>query len=178
MKYKILFILLFIEFNLFSESSIQINNEVIRLSFKYKVNPNLVFAIIECESTFNERAISKNISGSGMSIGLMQLNTCNRNWPLCDYFNVSKNIEEGVKTLKECLELSKGDIDKALIYYNFGYGNYEMKKRPLPQITINYVKKVKSYYIYYMGKKQDILSGSECRIIKVLTWRKNNVKNI
>lgn len=81
-----------------------------------------VCAIIDLESNWNPRAISK--SGAR---GLMQIMRCNyRNGNFNDMFIPEMNIKIGCNYFSWCLEYAKGNFDRALQYYNAGpYGkNY------------------------------------------------------
>jgi soluble lytic murein transglycosylase-like protein len=75
----------------------------------------LVCGIIEVESNWNEKAISK--TGD---YGLMQINkrTWQKHFDWDRILEPEYNIMVGLYILELCLEKSRGDIFKALIYYN------------------------------------------------------------
>jgi soluble lytic murein transglycosylase-like protein len=134
-----------------------IKNIAISEAKKYNIPAELVLSVIKCESNFDIMAKSNNISDKGQSLGLMQLSsTYRKTWKYSDFFDPEKNIDDGCKTLADCMRMSKGNIEKALVYYNFGYGNAEIKKKPIPQMTKNYIAKVlKNMKIYSAELKKD-----------------------
>lgn len=92
----------------------KIVSAVHRYSHKHQVNPDVVFKIIQTESSYNPKA------RGGSSVGLMQIiprwhkdKIKGRN-----LYNVDTNVEVGVKILKEHLEDTDGNVRKALWRYN------------------------------------------------------------
>ena len=110
---------------------------------KYKLDRNLIKAVIAAESSFRENAVSH----AGAQ-GLMQLmpQTAKR-FNVSDSFDPAQNIDGGSQYLKFLIKLFDDDLDLVLAAYNAGEG--AVKKYggipPYPE-TINYVKKVKAYY--------------------------------
>lgn len=94
--------------------AVKIVKAVHRYSHKHQVNPDVVFKIIQTESSYNPKA------RGGSSVGLMQIiprwhkdKIKGRN-----LYNVDTNVEVGVKILKEHLEKTGGNVRKALWRYN------------------------------------------------------------
>lgn len=94
--------------------AVKIVKAVHKHSFEQQVDPDIIFKIIQTESTYNPKA------RGGASVGLMQIipywhrdKIQGRN-----LFNVDTNIEVGVRIFKEYLDQSNGNIRKALWRYN------------------------------------------------------------
>lgn len=94
--------------------AVKIVKAVHKHSFEHHVDPDVIFKIIQIESSYDPKA------KGGASIGLMQVipywhrdKIQGRN-----LFNVDTNVEVGVRIFKEALEKSNGNIRKALWRYN------------------------------------------------------------
>jgi len=94
---------------------------IYQMASRYKLNPYLVAAVVQVESAFNPRAISR--KGAR---GLMQLLPATaRRFGLPrkkDLFNPQKNLEAGIKYLKWLSERFSGDAARVLAAYNAGEG--------------------------------------------------------
>lgn len=95
-------------------------SEVFEQSDKHKIDPFLILAIINKESTFNKKARNKSKAS-----GLMQVipfwhrdKIKGRN-----IFSVKVNIEVGTEVLKNCLDKHFQKIKPALKCYSGGAGN-------------------------------------------------------
>lgn len=101
------------------------------------VNPYIIRAIIEIESSFNPNAVS--CSGA---CGLMQLKPSTaKEMGVTDYMNPDKNIEAGTKYIKAMLVRFK-NLDVALAAYNQGPGTVERAGKKIPNATArHYVNK-------------------------------------
>ncbi len=115
-------------------------------SQKYQIDFALIKAIIRAESGFNPMAISK----KGAK-GLMQLmpETASR-MNVANIFSPKENIEGGVRYLKYLLSLFNNDIRLSLAAYNAGENLVaELRSIPPYRETVDYVRKVLSYYQSY-----------------------------
>lgn len=104
---------------------------VVKKSQEKKVDPALVFAVIEVESNFKSEA--KN----GPCIGLMQVNCNNFNRPnqaMASLISPSLNIDAGIEILSTYLK--KYPTEKALTCYNMGENGAKGRD------TSGYAKKV------------------------------------
>ncbi|HWP46179.1 MAG TPA: lytic transglycosylase domain-containing protein [Candidatus Limnocylindrales bacterium] len=109
---------------------------------KYKINPDLVKAIIKVESNYNPKAVSP----KGAQ-GLMQLmpETAKR-FGVNDPFDPHENIAGGIKYLRFLWDLFGGDLKLVLAGYNAGEQRVVQYGNNVPPITEtqNYVQKVLS----------------------------------
>jgi soluble lytic murein transglycosylase-like protein len=115
-------------------------------SKKYQVDFALIKAVIRAESGFNPAAVSR----KGAK-GLMQLmpETASR-VNVSNVFNPRENIEGGVRYLKYLLSLFNDDLRLSLAAYNAGENIVaEVRSIPPYRETVDYVKKVLSYYQSY-----------------------------
>jgi len=113
---------------------------------KYQVDFALIKAVIRAESGFNPTAVSR----KGAK-GLMQLmpETASR-VNVSNVFNPRENIEGGVRYLKYLLSLFNDDLRLSLAAYNAGENIVaEVRSIPPYRETVDYVKKVLSYYQSY-----------------------------
>lgn len=128
------------------ELMLLINNNISQASQKYGVDPNLVRAVMKQESGFNPRALS-----SCGAQGLMQLMPGTADGlGVKDPWDITQNIEGGVKYLRNQLDAFNGDAKLALAAYNAG-PNSVTKYGGIPPYdeTQNYVKRVMDYYRMY-----------------------------
>jgi soluble lytic murein transglycosylase-like protein len=110
---------------------------------RHHVDPALIRAVIETESGWNPRAVSR--KGAG---GLMQLiPTTAERYGAYDLFNPQQNIDAGVRHLKTLLERYNGNLDLALAAYNAGAGAVDRAHGvPAYRETQDYVRKVQAAY--------------------------------
>jgi soluble lytic murein transglycosylase-like protein len=108
------------------------------------VDPQLVFAVMRQESSFNWRALSP----KGAS-GLMQLMPATaRRFGVQNIFDPAQNIEGGARYLRFLLDTFGGDVELALAGYNAGehavarYGN----RVPPYRETQDYVRRISAHY--------------------------------
>lgn len=89
-------------------------------SLEHHIEPRLLMSIIETESSFNPYAVS-----SAGAYGLMQVNySIWKDELAIDHrkiFDISYNLELGIRILKNYLKIAKNDVYKALHYYNNGF---------------------------------------------------------
>lgn len=113
---------------------------------KYGVEFSLIKAVIQVESGFNPKAVSK----KGAK-GLMQIMPDNyKNLFVKDPFNPSENIMGGTLYLQRLLRRYKYKLPLALAAYNAGPQAVDKYKRIPPyEETQNYVRKVMEIYSRY-----------------------------
>ena len=121
----------------------RINRLVRDAARKHELDPTLVQAVIQVESNYNPKAVSR----KGAQ-GLMQLIPATaRRYGVSDPFDPQQNIEGGVRHLRDLLDIFEGDLNLALAGYNAGvnavsrYGDV-----PPYRETRNYINKVISLY--------------------------------
>ncbi|MDA0978296.1 MAG: lytic transglycosylase domain-containing protein [Proteobacteria bacterium] len=112
-------------------------------SEKYKVDPALVEAIIQVESSFRPDAVSR----SGAT-GLMQLMPGTaRDLKVTDRYNPRQNIHGGVLYISQLMERFNNNLTLVLAAYNAGPGAVERHGGIPPRAeTERYVKKVMAAY--------------------------------
>lgn len=110
---------------------------------KYEVDPALIAAIVEVESSFDTSARS-----ARGAVGLMQLRPSTGRWMGArDLLDPSQNIDAGTKYLKYLEQEFDGDLDRQLAAYNAGistvrrYGGVP----PYPE-TARYIRRVMRRY--------------------------------
>jgi hypothetical protein len=121
----------------------EIKSLVEKTANRFQVDPQLVDAVIQVESEYNPRAVSR--SGA---MGLMQLipATATR-LGVSNPFDPKQNIEAGVSHLKYLLNLFGGDVALSLAAYNSGVHSVERYGGiPSFEETKHYVHKVWNLY--------------------------------
>ncbi|ATX78623.1 Transglycosylase SLT domain-containing protein [Mariprofundus aestuarium] len=104
----------------------------------YKLNPDLIAAVIHTESNFDKNAVSH----AGAQ-GLMQLMPATAaELGVTNPFDPEQNIMGASRYLKGLVERYDGDLRLALAAYNWGMGNLERHPGRLPAETSNYIAKV------------------------------------
>lgn len=113
---------------------------------RYRIDPNLIRAVIRVESDFNRYAVSR----TGAQ-GLMQLMPeTAKELRVRDSFNPIQNIHGGTRYLRTLLDMFEGDLVLTLAAYNAGPTLVKKLNRvPRIQETKNYVKKVLVHYKQY-----------------------------
>jgi soluble lytic murein transglycosylase-like protein len=106
---------------------------------KHGVDEKLIQHVIEMESNFNPRAVSRK-----QALGLMQLlpRTAAR-FSVADAFDPAQNIEAGTRYLRELLDRYSGNLALALAAYNAGPEMVERYRGipPFPE-TQEYVRQI------------------------------------
>lgn len=109
---------------------------------KYNISSNIIKAVISAESSFNPQALSD----KGAQ-GLMQLMPGTASaLGVKNPWDITQNINGGVRYLKEQLDSFDGNLELALAAYNAG-PNSVTKHGGIPPYaeTQNYVKKILGY---------------------------------
>lgn len=122
----------------------QYSSYINQAASKYGVDPNLIAAIIQNESNFNQGAIS-----SAGAIGLMQLMPSTAKGLGVNPNDAYQNIMGGTKYISQLISQFGGDLTKAIESYNAGAGN--IQKGIIPAQTQEYVKNVLASYNSYSG---------------------------
>ncbi|MDC7231994.1 MAG: transglycosylase SLT domain-containing protein [Spirochaetales bacterium] len=108
---------------------------------KYNIEPELVFALVFNESSFNPRAVNQN--SNSIDRGLFQLNS--RSFPNLreeDFFKPEINVPLGVAYLRYCLDMGGNEVT-ALAMYNAGPNR--VKDSRTPRMTLDYIHKIQDY---------------------------------
>ena len=127
-------------------SKYDFSNLIREIANKYRVDKNLIKAIIKTESNFDSKAVSKKGAKGLMQImpgKAYELNIIN-------IFNPQQNVEGGVKHFKYLLDKYEGNLLISLAAYNAGENavNKYNGIPPFPE-TWDYINKVLKYYNLY-----------------------------
>jgi soluble lytic murein transglycosylase-like protein len=114
-----------------------------RYGLQYGVDPVLVRAVIQVESDFNPRCVSRKNAR-----GLMQLiPETARRYGVVNVFDPEQNIRGGVRYLADLMVMFSNDLPRALAAYNAGE-NAVLKYGGIPpyEETATYVKRAMTVY--------------------------------
>ncbi len=129
-----------------SKNATTFDHLIQEFSRKYEVDYALVKAIIKAESGFNPLAVSK--KGAKGLMQLMPETALRLN--VMNVFDPRENIDGGVRYFKYLLSLFNNDLRLALAAYNAGENIVsELRTIPPYRETIDYVRKVLTYYQSY-----------------------------
>lgn len=117
---------------------------------RYGIDANLLAAIAEQESGFNQSAQSE-----AGALGIMQLMPDTANGLGVDATDLAGNIEGGAKYIKQMLDQFGGDVHKALEAYNGGPGNVGIAQ------TMKYADEVLQRYEKFKAKSAGTFSWSK-----------------
>jgi soluble lytic murein transglycosylase-like protein len=141
--------------------------ELIRtISQRHGVDPELVKAVIQVESNYNDRAVSHK-----GACGLMQLMPATAaRYGVQSIFEPAQNIDGGVRYLRDLLQLFNSDVRLSVAAYNAGE-NRVQRINDIPDFleTQNYVRKVMALY---RGEKTYTPYGGGSARIKNVTYYK------
>ena len=116
-----------------------------KVSAKYNVSPDVVAAVIEAESEFNPRAVSRR--GARGLMQLMPVTAADYGIKRDKLDDPEANVEAGVQHLKMLSRLYDGDIPLIAAAYNAGQGMVaKFDGIPPFEETQTYVERVLSYY--------------------------------
>ena len=121
----------------------EVNRLVDETAQRYRVDPQLVHAIIKVESEYDPNAVSRK-----GAMGLMQLIPATaRRFGVENPFDPQQNIEGGVTYLKYLMNIFDGDLALSLAAYNAGE-NSVLRTGRIPSFaeTRDYVRKVTTLY--------------------------------
>ena len=139
------------------EARIELLRTINQVAIKYGIDPELVEALISVESGFNTNAISP--KGAR---GLMQLMpTTAKRYGMKNEQELhvpDKNIEIGVRHLKDLLNLHNGQVSLAIAAYNAGQGAVSKHGQRIPSYreTMLYVPAVMSYMARHSDSAQSV----------------------
>lgn len=113
---------------------------------RYKIDPYIVKALIEVESSFRIYAVSPR-----GACGLMQLlPSTGKELGVINPFDPYQNVDGGVKYLQKLLTIFKGDLWAALVAYNWGPARIRKVKGTYSPAMEKYLKKIlKARFKYY-----------------------------
>jgi hypothetical protein len=151
----------------FSVDSNAYDQHIKIVSLRYGVDPHLIKAMIRTESDFDCNAISRHGAQ-----GLMQLMPGTaRDLNVVNPFDPGENIDGGVRYFRMILDSFDGNLPLSLAAYNAG-PNLVKRSQRIPAIpeTVDYVKRVLSYYKGYKGGKIERISmPSVIRVRELVT---------
>ena len=139
-------------------------------ALRYSVDPNLALAQARAESNLNQAAISP-----VGAIGVMQLMPATAKWLGVDPYNLTQNIDGGVRYLAMMLQQFGGDVQKALAAYNWGPGNLTKSIAKyggewishLPAETSGYIARITAAVGPYLPGGEEGPSGDTIAILIV-----------
>ena len=142
-------------------------NRIDKYSRQYNIDPYLIVAVMEKESSFNHETIS-----SSGALGLMQLMPSTAKELGVNPKRAEENIEGGIRYLRQQLDKYEGryKVHYALASYNAGAGVVR-KYGGIPPYaeTQNYVRKiVKNYNKLKQSKNGEVVGISENENSKLL----------
>lgn len=123
-------------------AAIAYNDAIAEAADLYRLDPNLIRAVIHAESAFNPFAVSR----AGAQ-GLMQLMPdVAAELDVLDPFNPRQNIFGGARYLRALLDRNRGNVDLAVASYNAGPGAVDRYNGIPPyRETRHYVKTVRTF---------------------------------
>jgi Transglycosylase SLT domain len=133
----------------FSTGDAEIDGYIIDSCRRYGVDPLLIYAQMNQESSFKLRATSN--KGAR---GLMQLMPATAaRFGVTDIYDPQQNIEGGVKYMRFLLDTFSGDVSLALAGYNAGEGAVMKYGGEIPPYneTQNYVRRITARYASFRG---------------------------
>ena len=127
-----------------SNNKSKFSNLIADVATKHGVEEKLVHAVIQTESAYNAKAVSR-----AGAVGLMQLmpDTARR-YGVVNRTDPVQNVEAGTRYLKDLLGMFNYNLGLAVAAYNAGEGavmKYNYSIPPYPE-TQNYVRQVLSLY--------------------------------
>jgi hypothetical protein len=112
---------------------------------KYGVDPFLIKAVMQVESSGNPMAVSK----AGAQ-GLMQIMPKTAaELGVKNPFDPAENVMGGTLYLRRLLDRYHGNVKLTLAAYNWGMGNLENRPEAMPKETKQYITKVENQYHGY-----------------------------
>ena len=150
----------------FSTGKSDIDRIILDAGTRHGVDPKLVFAVMNQESGFHERATSPK-----GACGYMQLMPGTaRRFGVTNIYDPAQNIDAGTKYLRFLLDLFHNDVSLALAGYNAGEYRVIREGYRVPAIreTQDYVRLISSRYYKRVGKNFSVTYGPSFIDRKVL----------
>lgn len=140
-------------------STPEIEQAIINASAKYRVEPEIIKAIIKRESDYKPSAVREEpkLNPPDASIGLMQVLVGTARWVMNDQsitrqmlYDIQFNVDVGTKYIAKQLSRYSGDIKKALASYNAGSARYKADGTTF--INQDYVDYTYGWYLRYLDE--------------------------
>lgn len=139
---------------------------------KHHVDPKLLHAVIQAESSYNPTAMS-----SAGAVGLMQLMPATaRRFGVTDRNDPIQNVEGGARYLKHLIKLFDSDLNLALAAYNAGENAVVRNNYSIPPYaeTQHYVKQVLSLQKRMKRSDGGSESTSDSGAANIYEWNDSN----
>ena len=106
--------------------STELQDHIFTLCEEYGIAPEIIVAMIERESNYDDGAVGDN----GKSVGLMQIQEHNHydrieRLGVTDLFDPFENVEVGIDFFAQCVTRNGGNVEMALMSYNAGQNGAE-----------------------------------------------------
>lgn len=145
-----------------NESQRRIAEKIIKTAEDQGVDPQLALAVARVESGFSQAA-----KGTSGEIGVMQLMPATAKSLGVNPKSLDENILGGVTYLKQMLDLTGGDVRRALVGYNGGPDNAKMDNPP----NMGYADRVNEVYPF------DLISDTK-KLVESLDQSQLNDPNV
>jgi hypothetical protein len=147
-------------------------NAIHQAALKYRLDPQLLMAIIKAESSFDSKAVSPKGARGLMQIMPIIWRHYNPNSECTGahkptvachgkecVFSVEANIETGTHYLRDLIEYYNGRVDLALQAYNAGQSNVSHDNPPRFQETKSYLQRIGNFWAEYRRDSTAIKLG-------------------
>ena len=145
-----------------------------KYAMQYGVDPTLFRGLVNQESKWNPNAVSQ-VGAQGLT-QVMPGTASDPGFgvsPLYDPYNAEESLRFGAEYLSKMMQRYGGDVDRALVAYNWGVGNADKwsgDPADLPAETRNYVSTVK-------GSSGDGVVSSQNRLASIRPQARTEPQN-